>query len=94
MQGGVLMGSKKPPSIVAMLRIFVLPTTVKGGVGYVSESTSQLTVPFAPHQYGGVGGVIMPPPARYNTRLSPNEEPEPPVPRRRNDQNSRRYYQD
>ena len=31
MQGGVLMGLEKPTSIVAMLRIFVLPNTAKGG---------------------------------------------------------------
>ena len=32
MQGGVHMESEKPASIVAILRIFVLPTTAKGGV--------------------------------------------------------------
>ena len=32
MQGGVLMGLEKPASIVAMLRIFFLPITAKGGV--------------------------------------------------------------
>ena len=34
MKGGVLMESEKPASIVAMLRIFVLPTTAMGGVGH------------------------------------------------------------
>ena len=36
MQGGVLMESEKPASIVAMLRIFVLPTTAKGGGVHVA----------------------------------------------------------
>ena len=44
MHGGVLMGLEKPTSIVAMLRIFFLPITAKGGCAHLYLESSDTTI--------------------------------------------------